>query len=537
MAGRRKAILDPSYEAVVVGAGNGGLGAALQLALKGVKTLLLEQHNVPGGFATSFVRGRFEFDASLHELADVGSADNAGSLRVFLDEAGTDIDWVAIPEAYRVILTDENLNVRVPFGIEELIDTIESEVPGSRKAMTKYMELCKDVNGALGILGGIADSAKPDRMISDFMSFVRDSDNPIEEIASIVRKLMNLLRVISKTVDQVSDEYKLPDRARAILYPYWCYLGLPMSRLSFTSWGAMLISYMTKGAYVPRMRSQELTMAMESRIRELGGRIEYNTRVEEILVERGKVTGVRTSQGDEIRTSQIIANVSPTLVYNDLISPKTEVPKIALKNVNARKHASSCIVVYMGLDTTLDELGLTDYGYFISKNMDTDEIYDSTYVLDVPIMQATTCLNNVIPDCSPPGTSIVSITTLFSMDSWSDVTPKDYFKVKNRIANGLIDQLENGTGANIRDHIEEIEVATPATFARYTRSYKGVVYGYELDPWDGVIARVVTKEDEKYIKGLEIGGGFSFMGHGYNVSLLSGRAAALSTLKEMGVKS
>jgi len=35
--------------------------------------LVLEQHTVPGGFATSFVRGRFEFEAALHQLADVGS--------------------------------------------------------------------------------------------------------------------------------------------------------------------------------------------------------------------------------------------------------------------------------------------------------------------------------------------------------------------------------------------------------------------------------------------------------------------------------
>ncbi|HOL16583.1 MAG TPA: NAD(P)-binding protein, partial [Bacillota bacterium] len=37
-----------SYDAVVVGAGNGGLTAAATLAAKGCKTLLLEQHNLPG---------------------------------------------------------------------------------------------------------------------------------------------------------------------------------------------------------------------------------------------------------------------------------------------------------------------------------------------------------------------------------------------------------------------------------------------------------------------------------------------------------
>jgi phytoene dehydrogenase-like protein len=62
----------PSYECVVIGAGNGGLGAAAHLAATGVKALLLEQHNLPGGFASSFVRGRFEFETAMHLIADVG---------------------------------------------------------------------------------------------------------------------------------------------------------------------------------------------------------------------------------------------------------------------------------------------------------------------------------------------------------------------------------------------------------------------------------------------------------------------------------
>jgi prolycopene isomerase len=65
--------LRKAYDCVVIGAGNGGLGAAAQLAAKGASVLLLEQHNVPGGFASSFVRGRFEFEAALHEFCDVGS--------------------------------------------------------------------------------------------------------------------------------------------------------------------------------------------------------------------------------------------------------------------------------------------------------------------------------------------------------------------------------------------------------------------------------------------------------------------------------
>lgn len=56
----------PKYDAVVIGAGNGGLAAACRMAKAGKKTLLIERHNMPGGCASSFRRGRFEFETALH---------------------------------------------------------------------------------------------------------------------------------------------------------------------------------------------------------------------------------------------------------------------------------------------------------------------------------------------------------------------------------------------------------------------------------------------------------------------------------------
>ena len=84
------------YDCVVIGAGNGGLAAAVKILLAGKSCLVCEKHNIPGGFATSFVRGRFEFEASLHELNGIGDKDNCGSTKRMLDELGVSdlIEWV-----------------------------------------------------------------------------------------------------------------------------------------------------------------------------------------------------------------------------------------------------------------------------------------------------------------------------------------------------------------------------------------------------------------------------------------------------------
>lgn len=67
--------MNNAYDVIVIGAGNGGLTAASVTAKQGLRTLLIERHNLPGGCATGFRRGRFEFEPSLHELAGFGTKD------------------------------------------------------------------------------------------------------------------------------------------------------------------------------------------------------------------------------------------------------------------------------------------------------------------------------------------------------------------------------------------------------------------------------------------------------------------------------
>jgi phytoene dehydrogenase-like protein len=503
------------YDCVVIGAGNGGLGAAAQLAAKGAKVLLLEQHGTPGGFATSFVRGRFEFEAALHQFCDVGSPTAKGSVREFLeDDLGIYLDWVEVPEAFRMILTDpgEDLDVTMPYGVENFISAIEREAPGSREAVTNYVKLCQETVEAINYIG-------------------KSKGNPDKKV--LMTKYTNFLKTCPYTMDQVADALGVPERARKILHAQWTYIGPPTSRLNFTIYGAMLYKFLITSAYVPRQRSHEFALALEARLRELGGDVEYNTRVEKILVKSGRIVGVVTSKGDHIKTNHVISNVSPTLVYNNLISPRTAVPEIAFRECNARVNGLSGFVVYLGLDATLEELGLNEYSYYVYANMNTDEMYDSFSTLDAPKVQAALCMNNALPDCSPPGTSIVSITTLYQPQVWKDVSPQDYVEVKNRIASDLIAHFEQATGASIREHIEEFEVATPQTFARYTGSYDGIIYGYEPEPWDSILPRLMSLKDDQHFDGLQFCGGFAFRCHGYSSSTKSGQTAALLTWRDL----
>jgi prolycopene isomerase len=402
------------------------------------------------------------------------------------------------------------VDVQIPFGIEAVIDMVEGQVPGSREAVTRYFDLCREILDTLTYLDRHRDDLNKRELLAQHKSFLNTG---------------------GYTVQQVSDAVGLPPRVQEILYAYWCFLCVPASRLSFTLWGAMLYTYLASGAFIPRSRSHGLASAMVQKIEELGGRVEYYQRVTGIGTHRGKVREVQTAGGERIRTGRVICNVAPTLVFNRLITPQKEVPSEARRLINARRHGVGTFIVYLGLNKAPEELGLNAYSYFISPHMDTEEIYESTGCLDPPLMQASVCLNSAVPECSPEGTSIVSLTCCYQPHVWEQVSPQDYHTRKNEIARAMITQFEDAVGVNMFDHIEEIEIATPVTFQRYTGAYRGIVYGYEPDPWDSLIPRAMAMEKENYLEGLQFCGGFSSRCHGYGGSILSGRAAARRSLE------
>ena len=145
--------MSKTYDVIVVGAGNGGLAAAATTATHGLKTLLLERHNLPGGSATSFRRGRFEFEASLHELCDVGTEENPGGVRQLLGGLGADIGWHIEKDAFRVIVPGpDGYDATLPAGIDAFVAKMEKLVPDSGEATQEFFNLGKKAERAVAYL-------------------------------------------------------------------------------------------------------------------------------------------------------------------------------------------------------------------------------------------------------------------------------------------------------------------------------------------------------------------------------------------------
>lgn len=109
------------YDVVIIGGALAGMAAALQLQAKGVRDILiLEKHNMPGGVATDYMRDGFEMEASLHEMMSIGPKGKRLKVGQFFDDMGIDIDWLPVPEPYRVVVPGEGIDTVLHDGYEHM---------------------------------------------------------------------------------------------------------------------------------------------------------------------------------------------------------------------------------------------------------------------------------------------------------------------------------------------------------------------------------------------------------------------------------
>lgn len=508
----------PSYDAIVVGAGLGGLTAATRLAKAGKSVLLLEQHNMTGGYATSFVRGRYEFEVSLHEACECGDGLNGtgyGTVRKMLEDLDVDVDWRLVPDAYRVICTDYDLDFTMPFGIENCIEAIEKLEPGNGKKVRNYFKLFEEINEALEYIGSCGKAGpEPKVMATKYASFLRSA---------------------AYETDEVNKSFKFGPKTEQVLNAYYGYISRHLSEASFTVWAQMIYIYLRDGAHVANKTSHALANDIEKAFRKHGGHLGLCTKVVKYLIEDGRCVGVVTADGEEIRAKYVISNGNPNYTLAEMID-RNDVPEEALKLAAARDQLGSPFLVYMGLDALPEEMGIESYEYFIGNDMNTERIYNESNEWCPHAKVSATCIDVAIPGMTGPDRCQLNFTTLYDPKAMhnSGITKYDYLPENERFANVLIDYFEKTTGARIRDHIEELAIATPATFTRYTNAFRGNIYGFPCTAVDGAVTRMLRAEEERYIPGLDFVGSAGIRAHGYSSVITNGYDIAGVALEKMG---
>ncbi|TAK56800.1 MAG: NAD(P)/FAD-dependent oxidoreductase [Dehalococcoidia bacterium] len=506
------------WDAIVIGAGLGGLTAAAYLATNGQRVLVLEQHYVAGGNAHVFRRKRdkrtFEFDVGVHYIGDCAPG---GAIPNVLRGIGLDdkIEFLELdPDGFDTVLFP-GVTFRVPKGWDKYRERLVAAFPDDETGLHRCLDVFEHLLAEVRKL--YAAGAAPD-------------------LAQLLPQLPTLLRWGGRALSDLFDDCGLGAKARAVIIAQSGAYAVAPSRTPVAVHAAFLDHYL-KGAYYPRGGGQVLPARLVEVLRANGGELRTRQRVDRILIEDGRATGVRLTSGEELRAPTVISNADLKRTLLQMVGAEHVSPSAAAR-VDAYRMALPIFCVYLGLDIDLrGRMPNTNYWY--CDSFDLEDVYQTCYDGRLPehfplLITAASVKDPHTRRIAPPGCSSIEIMTWVpaNYDVWSVHEgpaagekyhrDRDYRSNKDRLTELMIDGAENAL-PGIREHIVWKEAATPITQERYTLSTGGTSYGIEMAVDQSGPARPAPATE---IPGLFLTGASTTSGHGIVGAMRGGVATA-----------
>ena len=394
-----------SYDVIVIGSGLGGLTAGAKLAKEGKRVLLLEQHDRPGGCATTFKRKDFTMEVGLHEMEGLYPRDI--KLKMFQDLGITDrVNFLALPEFYRFI--NGRQDIVIPHQVEDAKEILKKAFPGEEEGIDAYFWHLANAKRVM-----VLNRNQPEKNIGQFL----------DEIISNEDLKLVLLGNLGYYHD---DPYTLS---------WFYYLSAQNS------------NYGGRANYI-QGGSQKLSDELMNIIIENDGEVRLNSLVTQLNYEGSKVVGVSytDTRGKERGThsdkaKDIIVNAAIPNLADSLLS-KEDGKKLAA-HLN-HKIGASLLTVYYGFKKSLKEVGNKHY---------------ATFVFDPSIKSQADILPNNHADFStrsftfvdysqvdsrlaPEGKSVGAVCAVDYPSDWENLSREEYNRMKADVADTITDRCE-----------------------------------------------------------------------------------------------
>jgi len=520
---------------VIVGAGIGGLSAAIRLAARGHRISMFERQAQVGGKLNQLKMDGFSFDTgpSLitmpHVLRELFQAANR-RLEDYLDLMPLEITCRYF---YR-----DGLMLNAWRDQARLAAEFARLDPRDGKALARFIDYAHNIYEAAAdpflyhSLGGPFDVLRTfvryvlkghGKATEDVDAATQESEDFAGERAvpsSMIARLKAVLAALSPaTLDRCVRDFFKDEHLRQLFDRYATYNGSsPYQVASVYS----IIPYveMAGGGWYPRGGIYALAEALERLARELGVCIETNCDVRRILVERGVARGVVLADGRVVRSDAVIANSDVVTTQSELLSPAIAKER-SLWKLKRLEPSCSGFALLLGTDKQYPQLA--HHNIFFSDDYPAE--FADLFNRHVPLRNPTIYVcatTRSDPTQAPPGHEnlfvLVNAPYLTGTSDWQRDAPAYRERILDLLASYSQIDLRD-----LREHIICSSMLTPEDFRRLYGANAGSIYGLSSN---ARMAPFTRPGNRSRIRRLYFVGGSTHPGGGVPLVILSGRIVA-----------
>ena len=457
------------YDVIVIGSGAGGLAAAVPIAQAGKKVLVLEQHEIPGGWSQTFTLNGYRFSPGVHYI---GELDEGGWLRWVYEGLGVSQDMIFFelnPDGFdHIYLGEERYDL--PKGKERMARYLKERFPHEAKGIDDYLNAVDELMLKLSNLGKI---------------------NSLGKAVKAAPGALSILRWYKKTGGDLLDAHISDPKLKGVLSAQAGDHGLPPSMASVFMHAGVTRHYFN-GGYFPRGGGGAIPKAFVRALKRAGGELRLQTPVARILLEGKRAVGVELADGETITADTIISNADPEVTFGKLIGRDKLPPKLR-KKIDEVKYSTSCLSLFFAVDMDLNAAGLDSGNNWFYDNEDVDGLYKmglTDEVLKLPeppafFLTVTTLKDPTKMHKGHHTLEMFSFVGYDAFEKWAGGRPgdrpDDYEAMKEELAERMFRALEKRI-PGISQHVVFWNLATPLTNEFYINATRGSLYGTDKTP-------------------------------------------------------
>lgn len=488
--------------AIIIGAGIGGLATSLFLAQKGYKVSIYEKNSAPGGRCGQLIRDGHRFDLGATMLMMPGVYHEVFDLLGLELREGKEI--VPLENLYTIFF-DDCSSLAFSTDSEKMRQQLEKIEPGSFVKERDYVETGYRIYN-LGMSRLVA------RNFYNLFQMVNPKNIPL------------LFKLKAFT-----PHYKYAGRffRNEHLRMAYTFQNIYVGQNPFTSpalFSMIPAAELTEGSFFPATGGMyNIVERLLGEALKLGVSINFNSPVSRILISGHRAKGILLEDAKTIEADLVISNADLPYAYRELLPDRRRSERI-----ERMKYSCSALCFHWGLDKTYPQLD--QHNVFLSDNFreGLNKIFREKTIGDNPCFYVHAPARND-PSAAPPGCDTISVAV--GIGHVDRKMPQDWEKIKDNTRKAVLERLRKQGLDDLEKHVRFEICHTPESWETGCNISRGAVFGsLGHDIFQMGYFRPHNRHD-KYLN-LYFTGGSTHPGNGIPNVLISAKLVSERILKE-----